>query len=350
MPKNNIYKGKDGRWRYKTTGPDGTRRQIVSHKTETKAEFRARCDALDKVGVAKAETLDDIYALWLDQHVTPKLAPSELRIIPPIYDKYVRPYIGWLPLHNITKPDVRRCLVRAYDDKVSASYLSKIKGCITRPINWANSELGLDLPNPCQGLRFATPERHNKERRRVILPEDWEVLKNMSQGSKYRDYYILLYGTGLRPSEGLGVKAQDIDRGYLHIRRGVTIDGLSTLKTASSLRDIPLTGPMQQLLDKAATQARDDWLFATVKGLPSLSAAKCAFWRLNTKASELMGRDFNYTLYDFRHTFATRMAEAGMPLKALQAIMGHVNIKTTMSFYVDVTPDMMDQARGFMGL
>lgn len=43
------------------------------------------------------------------------------------------------------------------------------------------------------------------------------------------------------------------------------------------------------------------------------------------------------TLYDFKHTFATRMAQHGTNPKILQYLMGHESIETTMNFYVDFT-------------
>lgn len=41
----------------------------------------------------------------------------------------------------------------------------------------------------------------------------------------------------------------------------------------------------------------------------------------------------NVTPHTFRHTFCTRMAEAGMNPKALQYIMGHASIQMTLDYY-----------------
>jgi integrase len=42
--------------------------------------------------------------------------------------------------------------------------------------------------------------------------------------------------------------------------------------------------------------------------------------------------------HDLRHTYGTRMANAGVPMHALQAFMGHSNIQTT-EIYADYAPD-----------
>jgi len=50
-----------------------------------------------------------------------------------------------------------------------------------------------------------------------------------------------------------------------------------------------------------------------------------------------------FVLYDFRHTFATRMVEAGIDLATLKDVMGHTDIRTTMR-YVHVTREHQDRA------
>ena len=55
-----------------------------------------------------------------------------------------------------------------------------------------------------------------------------------------------------------------------------------------------------------------------------------------------------FSLYDFRHTFATRMASKGMNPKTLQYIMGHSDISTTLRYYVGITDEMMEDAKQIM--
>ena len=49
--------------------------------------------------------------------------------------------------------------------------------------------------------------------------------------------------------------------------------------------------------------------------------------------------DGKVNLHSLRHTFGTRCAEAGMPPKVLQEIMGHTDIKITMNTYFYATED-----------
>lgn len=50
-----------------------------------------------------------------------------------------------------------------------------------------------------------------------------------------------------------------------------------------------------------------------------------------------------FVLYDLRHTFATRMAEAGCPLPVLAAILGHANLRS-IHRYVHVRPAVQQEA------
>jgi integrase len=60
--------------------------------------------------------------------------------------------------------------------------------------------------------------------------------------------------------------------------------------------------------------------------------------RLCRKVKDDDGISLDFVLYDFRHTFATRMAEAGIDLASLAAILGHNSIRIVQR-YVHVTAE-----------
>lgn len=47
-----------------------------------------------------------------------------------------------------------------------------------------------------------------------------------------------------------------------------------------------------------------------------------------------------FTNHSLRHTFTTRMCEAGVNVKAMQDILGHADAETTLQIYADVTKEM----------
>ena len=48
----------------------------------------------------------------------------------------------------------------------------------------------------------------------------------------------------------------------------------------------------------------------------------------------------DFSCHTLRHTYATRLCEAGINIKVIQDVMGHADIDTTMNIYIDVTADL----------
>ena len=51
----------------------------------------------------------------------------------------------------------------------------------------------------------------------------------------------------------------------------------------------------------------------------------------------------HFSCHSFRHTFSTRMCEAGINVKVIQDTLGHQDILTTMNIYTDATKEMKKQ-------
>lgn len=47
-----------------------------------------------------------------------------------------------------------------------------------------------------------------------------------------------------------------------------------------------------------------------------------------------------FSNHSLRHTFTTRMCEAGVNIKAMQEILGHADAETTMDIYAEATKDL----------
>lgn len=47
-----------------------------------------------------------------------------------------------------------------------------------------------------------------------------------------------------------------------------------------------------------------------------------------------------FRLHELRHTFTTRLVEAGVNLKVIQDTLGHKDLSTTMDIYTDVTKEL----------
>lgn len=194
----------------------------------------------------------------------------------------------------------------------------------------------------------------------ILSPEQEESLllfaKNDNIYQKIYDEIIILLGTGLRISELCGLTVADLD----FKNRSINVDHqllknkevgyyIEVPKTQSGIRQLPMTEEVYQAFQRVLKNrlkaepilidGYSDFLFLKKDGYPKVRgnseyAIKCLIKKYMKKCTD----DFpNVTPHTFRHSFCTRLANAGMNPKALQYLMGHSNITMTLGYYAHVT-------------
>jgi integrase len=155
-----------------------------------------------------------------------------------------------------------------------------------------------------------------------------------------RVLYLTAAMTGLRQGELLALRWMDIDwmAQRIRVRRNFVRGEFGTPKSKRSSRSVPLAdvvGAELEALSKAtAYRADEDLVFGhphTGKPLDRSLLLK-RFKRALKRAGVRQVR-----FHDLRHTFGTRMASAGVPMRTLQEWMGHRDYKTTL-IYADYAP------------
>ena len=145
---------------------------------------------------------------------------------------------------------------------------------------------------------------------------------------------LLMATCGLRRGEALGLTwaAVDWTAGMIAIcqQRGrVPGRGMQTaaLKTGASARVLPMAGPVARELAawRTAQPVLTRWVLDTT---PERLA------RDHAAALAAAGLP-HVTLHGLRHSMATAAAEAGAPIKLLQAVLGHSTYKLTADLYAD---------------
>jgi integrase len=179
-------------------------------------------------------------------------------------------------------------------------------------------------------IRAPAPTR--KGRRGPAPPPSPDVL-----GPVLRVIILAAAMTGLRQSELIGLRWRDIDWGAQRIRvrkpfvRGEhTTDGKSDLSTR---RSVPLASRLARELDlwskRTPYNTDDDLVFAHPnKGTP-LDGSKVTK-RFKAACREAGVRVIKF--HDLRHTFATRLAASGTPIRTIQEFLGHADSKTTQIY------------------
>jgi len=153
-----------------------------------------------------------------------------------------------------------------------------------------------------------------------------ESLKN----AKHKLLISLAYGAGLRVSEVIALKVQDLDFEELtvHIRQA------KGQKDRVSVMPKSLVADLKNLV---AGKAINDLVFASERGgkLTTRTAQK-----VFENALQNSGAKKDATFHSLRHSFATHLLENGTDVRYVQELLGHQNIRTTQR-YTQVTNPML---------
>jgi integrase len=159
-------------------------------------------------------------------------------------------------------------------------------------------------------------------------------------GPTDRAIFLTAAMTGMRHGELLALRWRDIDweAKRIRVRRNYTRGHWSTPKSRSGERAVPLSGKVEEELrahlQRSLFSEEDDLVFANPLSGEVLPHGPLV--RRFKKALKAAGvRVIRF--HDLRHTFGTRIAAAGVPMRTLQEWMGHRDYRTTL-IYADYEP------------
>ncbi len=193
---------------------------------------------------------------------------------------------------------------------------------------------------------------------RFLSPAEVGRLLAAAQPSRYHALLVLLSATALRRGEALALRWDDLDlqTGLLRVRGTLARCGgtlaVTEPKTERSRRVVPLPASVVEVLRTHRRQQAQErlragtlWIergfvFATETGAPT--DPRNAFRALSTAARSagLSG----VGLHTLRHSAASTMLAAGVPLKTVSEVLGHSSIAVTGDVYGHVAPDVARDA------
>jgi integrase/recombinase XerD len=147
----------------------------------------------------------------------------------------------------------------------------------------------------------------------------------------------LLYGTGARISEAVGLDVDDLD----------TVDQTVLLRgKGGKERIVPVGSYALAAVDAYLVRGRPE-LVSTGKGTPALflnargaRLSRQSAWATLREAADRAGLDVAISPHTLRHSFATHLLDGGADLRVVQELLGHASVTTTQ-IYTQVTVDTL---------
>lgn len=360
-----VRKRKDGRW-------EG--RIMVGRDLEGKPIYRSVVDKTQKDMLEKLHGLIEAYreveisdrknytlGEWLDKwlneimvmHIRPSTMASYRRMI----ENQIKPYLGNVPLRQITRPDVQRMYVKLkkegrmeehplYGDGLSDSMVRAVHMMLHQALDCAVKEK-LILENPTKGTRIP---KANYAPMKVLDDAQLDAfLEVIKQDPVWHDFFYTELTTGLRRGEICGLMWNDFNRknGTLQVKRQVVRrDGggiqLNEPKTKTGTRLIYLPPSTVEVLAERKKHSYSQWIFPNPTSPEAPMSPDMPYHRLKTLLRYAGIPPIRF--HDLRHTFATHAMANGVDPKTLSSILGHTNASFTLDTYTHVTMDMKEKA------
>lgn len=342
-----ISQRKDGYYVGRYTDRTGKRRQKLFRSVRECQKWVADGKYNDEhsdIEQPENMTVDAWYEIWIDmkrrtvkqgtvfnysfnykKHIKPKIGEKEIKKVNPLICQKVLNDMSDSGMKNGTENIVKAIMSNMFEYAVQNDVISK---------------------NPCKKA-VKVSGKDQGDRLPMSLTEQKKFI-NLITGGKYEYIFRFVLQTGLRVGEALALKWSDIDfeNNILTICRSLNEDKskkewiFEKTKSKAGERSVPLTKEASRILRLVKKKQKGyavnivygDLVFRNPEG-------ECITrYRLSSRLNyicKLNGMRV-ISMHILRHTFATRCIEAGMNPKALQSIMGHETISTTLDLYVKV--------------
>jgi len=185
--------------------------------------------------------------------------------------------------------------------------------------NYCEMDPAQNLDSPRLGLKLPT----------VLTLAEVEALlntPNLTTAAGIRDRAImeLLYATGMRASEVVNLKLEDVNLKFGYLRCIGKGEKERIIPIGSNaIRSIKLY--LKKVRSSDITR-QNGFVFASPCGG---EFSRTMLWQIIKKNAKLSGLGKNITPHMFRHSFATHLLERGADLRSIQEMLGHENIATT---------------------
>jgi integrase len=264
---------------------------------------------------------------------------------------HLAPFFGDKPLSKICPDDVQRFIAQKTREGRAPKSVRNYLGLLHSIFAHAEKR-GWASANP---VKHVDPPRKPDRDDEIRFLDEAELeallraVPDDRRGPTEHLLYLTAAMTGLRQGELLALRWRDVDwpAGRLRVRQSYVRGEFGTPKSRRSSRSVPVADRVGGALDahfKRSHFAGDDDLVFCHPDLGVPLDRTRLLKRFKAAACTAALKEVRF--HDLRHTFGTRMAAAGVPMRTLQEWMGHRDFKTTL-IYADYAPsELVERAFG----
>jgi integrase len=317
---------------------DGRQRSLTFENLPAAERFKTLLDDHGPDEALRIIELDEIgrhvptVTEWLHSHIDnlTGVQPATIARYRTYVARDIDPVFGFVPVSALTETMIARWVKQLGG---SGKTIANKHGFLSGALN-AAVRAGVLASNPCQGRRLP----HTQVEETVFLtPPEFRLLRDHIERERWKNLATWLVTTGMRFSEATALTAADIDPNAktCRINKAWKYSGdyrpeIGPPKTKKSIRTISLPPAALEVVDLTAP----DYLFTNGAGNPV--RAQEFFnggWKPGRDSAIRAGLTKSPRVHDLRHTCASWMIQAGVPLPVIQRHLGHESIQTTVGVY-----------------
>jgi integrase/recombinase XerD len=258
------------------------------------------------------------------------------------YRRDLTKYLNWY-LNNPNAP------IREYAfsiQNLSPASIERNFSAVRSFHNYLNREFKIPDPTdelPETGKRQRLPKALSVEEVTRLV----EAARDPSDPIALRNYLILelLYSTGARVSEVIGINLQDISESTV----GEEIIWVLKLRgKGGKERIVPLGSFAKNAIDEYLVRCRPSLLkklneSALLLNTKGTRLSRVSAWEIVKKAALKSGLNTRVTPHIFRHSYATHLLDGGADIRVVQELLGHSSVTTTQ-IYTLITIDKVRES------
>lgn len=329
-------------------------------------------------------TLNEYFEFWEKIYAKSNIKATTLTNYKSYYCTYIKGDLGLKKIRNITKTDIQIVFNKMVTDGRKHSTMCNLKSCLNSILECAVDD-DIIMKNPAKNIKV--PKTDSSKREAVSSHQVELFMEYVKDSKHYGCYYpmfVVLFNTGLRIGELIGLTWSDIDfkndtisvnktmNRYRKADYGFTM-GLGTPKSDDSLRTIIMNTTVRKALRSEMIKRKQIKLelpfvsdtgvvTGTVKDFVFINNSNFVwseptFRELIRRIVKMQNKEVEGTNkekleyfcpHQSRHTFTSFAYTAGVDVKAVSDMLGHASTSVTMDVYAHLTEEKMKQQKALV--